>query len=213
MANPIVWLDLETTGLNTEDDLILEIGLVATDDQLNRFDGVPDFSTIILPTHGLDITRLNPYVVEMHSKNGIFAEIAAAKGVTLERATKDLKTWLNHVVRVYYNNLSPDFVGETNLDYSDVRLLMAGSTVGQFDRQFFARDFPDAMDSFEYRVIDVSSFKEVVRRLYGDEATYSDEDAAKDGVGKEHRAIPDIEASIAELRFYINSYFQPKIQN
>jgi oligoribonuclease len=201
VANPVIWLDLETTGLNPEDDLILEVGMVATNDRFERFEDLGDFHMVIQPS-GLDVTRLNKYVVEMHSKNGLFTDIAAERGYPLSSAQKSVESWLRTVRNRWLNT---DGIDES----VNTKLLMAGSSVGQFDRQFFERDFPGAMEFFDYRVIDVSSVKEVVRRVYGDDATYSNRDASNDGVQiKAHRVLPDIECSIAELRFYLNAYFK-----
>lgn len=201
MTPPLVWIDVETTGLDPDEDAILELGLVATNGDLERYAGVVDLSIVIRPLGGLDVTKLPPAVVEMHSKNGLFAAIANEENtVDWQRAHTCVQGWLSRLRHEVYNP------GEEG--FSEPRFLMAGSSVGQFDRQFFARAFPDAMDEFAYRVLDVSTIKEVVRRFYGEDAVYTDADAERDGSpGKVHRVIPDIENSISELRYYLN-YFK-----
>lgn len=212
--NPVVWIDLETTGLDPKKDKILEVGLVATNDRFQRIEGIPDFQAIVKPMNGLDVMKLDPAVVEMHSKNRLLAEIAAGKGRSKIAVGEDIGEWLTTARNVYYNGLSQSDITRQNLShYQDVRFLMAGSSVGQFDRQFFAYWLREYMPMFDYRVLDVSSVKETIRRVFGDEAVYNALDASEDQVQyKAHRVLPDIEASIAELRHYISVRFNNPYQ-
>ena len=194
MAPPLVWIDLETTGLDPRSDRILEVGLAATDDNLDPIPGIDPYQTVIYQ-EDFDVRKYDAAVIEMHANSGLLTEIAAGRGARRDQAEHRMRIWLHNLSNRY-------------LDPENAGFLMAGSTVGQFDRQFFSRAWPKLMEPFHYRVLDVSSIKELVRRLYGDDAVYSAEDAARDDiVVKAHRVLPDIEASIAELRFYVNSYF------
>jgi oligoribonuclease len=186
--SPLVWIDLETTGLVPGVDQVIEIGLVATDGDLLPLLDATDrpiipFQTILRP-EGLQLEDLDPFIVEMHTKSGLLPQLfdrepeSAADLLDLDEAIAD---W----VRV---------VACQQEDYRQ-GVLMAGSTVGQFDRQFFKILCPQAHAMFQYRNVDVSSVKEIVRRWYGEEALYTH--------GKKlHRALPDIDDSIAELRHY-----------
>ena len=193
--DPFVWIDLETTGLDLKYDRVLEVGLVATDHKLNPVENLMEFHAVIEPSEGLDICSMNEAVVTMHANSGLLAAIASGKGSTLSQAEGKLMTWLSAVARrCYESGASPKF-------------LMAGNTVGQFDRQFFFRDFPDAERFFGYRVLDVSSLKETVRREFGSNAIYGDKQSEEDGIAvKAHRVLPDIAASMSEYRYYVNNY-------
>lgn len=192
---PLCFIDLETTGLDPRNDAILEIGLVLTDGDLlpwaDDFGYVPEaLNLVIAPDQGFDVTAHDSFVVEMHAKSGLLAALASADAVGLKEASTRIHNWLGAAVAA-----------------SGGKLLMAGSTVGQFDRQFFRREWPSFdRDFFEYRVVDVSSVKEIVKRWYGESAVYSH---AK----KIHRALPDIDDSIAELRHYRRTVFSPEFKN
>ncbi len=203
----LVWLDLETTGLLPHRDHILEVGMVVTDGQLSRHPDIPDFQQVVIPHNGLDITKLDPFVVGMHAESGLLAEIAAGKGCRPDQLFDRILNWLRAARNTVYNTMPDEIAGMVSEDYSyqDVKFLMAGSTVGQFDRQFFSRLDRDGSlisEFFEYRVLDVSTVKEIVKRWYGNDAV------APPGA-KTHRVLTDIEDSIAELDFYMRNYFVP----
>lgn len=194
---PLIWIDLETTGLDPNYDVILEVGLVATDgDLLPIVDPTTNLplrtlQMVIRPNDGLDVTRLHPAVVEMHSKSGLLVEIAGDDAYSISDAGGAIHSWLLGVLAT---------VGTT-------KGLMAGSTVGQFDRQFFKRAWPEIHDKFfEYRNVDVSTVKELVRRWYGETAVFKGDD-------KRHRVLPDIEDSLRELRHYRSGCFSAHFEH
>lgn len=174
----IVWIDCEMTGLNPQHDLIVEIACVVTDAELVELDG--GFSVVVqAPQVALD--AMDPRVVELHTASGLLPLIPS--GVSLEDAAAQTLSYIqSHVAEAQ-------------------RAPLAGSTV-YVDRGFLARYMPDVDAHLHYRVIDVSSIKELVRRWYP--KTYFSA-PAKTG---NHRALGDILDSIAELRYYRQTVFK-----
>jgi len=174
----IVWIDCEMTGLDPQRDLIVEIACVVTDAELVELDG--GFSVVVhAPQAALD--AMDPRVVELHTASGLLPLIPA--GVPLEAAAAQTLSYIQ------------SHVGEPQ------RAPLAGSTV-YVDRGFLARHMPEVDAHLHYRVIDVSSIKELVRRWYP--KTYFSA-PAKTG---NHRALGDILDSIAELRYYRQTVFK-----
>ena len=172
----LVFIDLETTGLRPVNDIILEVGVVVTDEELNE---IQADSWLVDPSsrsHALQ--RADSHVVEMHTKSGLLAALQSA-----EEKTPGLpKPW---VVAAEVAQFIRDFAGEELTP-------MAGSSV-HFDRSFIASNMPTLLDSFTHRNIDVSSIKEL-SKLWG--TPYVPSGAIV------HRALPDIRNTIEELRFY-----------
>jgi oligoribonuclease len=177
---PLVWIDCEMTGLDLEHDALVEIAALVTDDELNVLgDGVD--VVIKPPDHSLETM---PEVVRtMHTTSGLLDELAA--GVTLEEAEA--------LVLAYVREHVPD-AGKAPL---------AGNSVAT-DRGFLARDLPALDAHLHYRIVDVSSIKELARRWYP--RVYFNAPAKNGG----HRALADIQESIAELRYYRAALFVPQ---
>jgi len=142
-----VCVDLETTGLNYDEDVILEVGMVAFE---NDFDVVDTFQAVVCgPTERFRLHEIDAaarrgdteaqYVVDMHRSNGLWDAVEQGKGVSKEEAEAQACAWL-------------DKLGATGLP-------MMGSTV-HFDRQMLERNMPDLIGKFHYRNIDVSSIRE-----------------------------------------------------
>ncbi len=183
IINPLVWLDCETTGLEPGRNELLEFGMIATDEDLEPLD-IDEFVMAIQPANGLDLMKLDPTVVKMHTENGLFDDMRSHSYVA---STVEAKAhqWLDRLETLCRS--------ET--------FILAGSTI-PFDRGFIRSKFPRLYSRFHYRSIDVSTVKELVRRWYGEDALPKFlEDQ------KAHRPIPDIEQSIEELRFYRQHYF------
>jgi oligoribonuclease len=178
--SPLVWIDCEMTGLDLEHDALVEIAALVTDDELNVLgDGVD--VVIKPPDHSLETM---PDVVRiMHTTSGLLDELAT--GVTLEEAES--------MVLAYVREYVPD-AGKAPL---------AGNSVAT-DRGFLARDLPAVDAHLHYRIVDVSSIKELARRWYP--RVYFNAPAKNGG----HRALADIQESIAELRYYRAALFVPQ---
>ena len=174
MAAPdfLVWIDCEMTGLDTVNDALIEVAAVVTDAELNVLGtGV---NVVIAPPPGAT-ERMDPFVRDMHTTSGLLEELDG--GMTMEAAQA----------------LVLDYVREWVPEPGKAPL--AGNTVGM-DKTFLERDMPELMGHLHYRVIDVSSFKELARRWYP--RIYFNSPEKHGG----HRALADILESIDELRYY-----------
>lgn len=173
---PILWLDMEMTGLDPERCVPLQIAGVITRSDLEE-EGAAEVS-IWQPEE--ELARMAPVVREMHEKNGLIERVRASRSDTAdaERAVLELTA----------SRAAPGAA------------VLAGNSIFQ-DRRFLARYFPALTGFLHYRMIDVSSIKELVRRWYGKGAVYPKGEAP-------HTALADIRASIAELRYYREHYFR-----
>jgi oligoribonuclease len=171
-ADRIVWIDCEMTGLDFKNDQLVEIACIITDAELNPVD---DGFQIVIKADQEILDRMDPVVVTMHTQSGLLPKIA--NGVSLESAESALFDYIS------------DRIPEAG------KAPLAGSSV-HVDRIFLERDMPRVNSYLHYRIIDVSSIKELVRRWYP--KLYF---ASPTKVGN-HRALGDIKDSITELRFY-----------
>jgi oligoribonuclease len=177
---PLVWIDCEMTGLEIGHDALIEIAALVTDDDLNVLgDGV---DVVIRPPDEA-LETMPEFVRTMHTTSGLLDELAA--GITLEDAEAQVLAYIKQ------------FVAEPN------KAPLAGNSVGT-DRAFIARDLPALEDFLHYRIIDVSSIKELARRWYP--RVYYAAPAKNGG----HRALADIRESIAELKYYRAALFVPQ---
>jgi oligoribonuclease len=175
----LVWIDCEMTGLDLGADALIEVAALVTDFELNVLgDGI---DVIIKPPEE-SLGQMVEFVRDMHTSSGLLEELAA--GVTLAEAEQQ--------VLGYIRELCPD----------GSRPPLAGNTVAT-DRAFLARDMTELESFLHYRIVDVSSIKELARRWYP-RAYYSA--PAKSG---NHRALADIQESIEELRYYRAAVFVP----
>ncbi len=168
----LVWIDCEMTGLDVDTDALIEVAVIVTDSDLNPVDDGLD--VVIAPPPGALDTMVD-LVRTMHTSSGLLDELAA--GVTMEEATGLVMGYIKRHVPA---------VGRTPL---------AGNSVGT-DRVFLERNMPDVTNHLHYRVVDVSSIKELARRWYP--RAYFASPTKQGG----HRALADILESIAELRYY-----------
>ena len=177
MSDRLVWIDCEMTGLDLGADALIEVAALVTDFDLNVLGEGVDI-IVKPPAEAMD--QMIPFVREMHEKSGLLVELE--HGVTLAEAEERVLAYIK----------------EHCADGS--RPPLAGNTVAT-DRAFLARDMA-ALESFlHYRIVDVSSIKELSRRWYP-RAYY----AAPEKRGN-HRALADIQESIEELRYYREAVF------
>lgn len=178
MDNALIWIDTETTGLEL-DCLPLEAACVVTDSNL---DIVLIRSSLITCT--VDRTTLDPFVFDMHTKNGLFDDLDTRKSMSPYEFDDAFVAELEHIMEP---QTAP----------------MAGSTIG-FDRRVARANFPKLEKFCHYRSIDVSSVKELARRWA---PSIYDARPGKDESEKKHRALDDVLASIEELRYYKQHFF------
>jgi oligoribonuclease len=175
----LVWIDCEMTGLDPIKDELIEVAALVTDFELNV---LGDGLDLVIKPSTEALGQMDAFVHEMHTSSGLLEELEA--GVSIAEAEERLMAYL------------------TEHCPEGSRPPLAGNTVGT-DRVFLARDMP-ALDGFlHYRVVDVSSIKELARRWYP-RAYYSA--PTKRG---NHRALADIQESIEELRYYRATVFVP----
>lgn len=168
----LVWIDLEMTGLNLELDEIVEIAAIVTESDLTEIDS--GISLVISPSQAA-LDNMDDYVTNMHTESGLITEIPL--GISLDDAQSQVLDYIkNHIP-------------EQNKGH------LAGSSV-YVDRGFLAKYMPEIDQHLHYRLIDVSSIKELSRRWYPKVYFNSPEKTGN------HRALADIRESIAELRYY-----------
>jgi oligoribonuclease len=178
VTDRLVWIDCEMTGLDLAKDALIEIAVLVTDAELTVLGEGLD-----LVIHADDdVLATMPEVVrDMHARSGLTEEVRRSE-VTLAEAEQ----------RVL------DYVREYVPDPRSAPL--AGNSIGT-DRGFIARDMPALDEHLHYRMVDVSSVKELVRRWYP--RIYY----AKPEKGLAHRALADIRESIGELDYYRRTAF------
>jgi oligoribonuclease len=179
MNDRMVWIDCEMTGLSLSDDALIEVAVLVTDSELNVLgDGVD--IVIRPPAEALD--TMPDVVRAMHTASGLLDELEG--GTTLEDAERRVLEYVRKHV--------PE----------PGRAPLCGNSVGT-DRGFLVRDMPTLEDYLHYRIVDVSSIKELARRWYPKAYFNSPEKSGN------HRALADIRESIAELRYYREAVFVP----
>jgi oligoribonuclease len=180
MANEypnLVWVDCEMTGLDTQNDVLVEIAVLVTDSDLNIIgDGVD----LVIKASPEQISGMNEFVTKMHTDSGLINEIP--NGVSVSDAENLILKYLE------------------SAGVAAGKSPIAGNSV-YVDRIFISRDMPKLAEYLHYRTIDVSSIKELTRRWYP--KVYFNA-PAKTG---NHRALGDIRDSIAELSFYRKTVF------
>ncbi|OJV57976.1 MAG: oligoribonuclease [Cellulomonas sp. 73-145] len=171
-SDRIVWIDCEMTGLDLRQDALVEVAAVVTDSELHVLGEGVD---VVIAPPPESVEAMGDFVRAMHTTSGLLE--ALSTGVTLQQA--------QDIVMDYVRTWVPE-AGKAPL---------AGNSVGT-DKTFLDRDMPELVGHLHYRVIDVSSIKELARRWYP--RVYFASPAKQGG----HRALADILESIDELRYY-----------
>lgn len=177
MTSNLVWMDLEMTGLDPDVNVIIEIATIVTDDALDVVAEGPVFA-ISQPESALDL--MDEWNQTHHAASGLLDRVRKSGVTNTEAQAMTLEFLREH----------------TGKDESP----LCGNSIWQ-DRRFLARHMRDLEDHFHYRIIDVSSIKELARRWHPD---------VLDGVKKKgaHLALDDIRESIEELRHYRANLFK-----
>jgi len=175
---PLVWIDMEMTGLDPDRERILEIATVVTDAELEIVAEGPD---LVLSQSEELLAGMDEWNHEHHARSGLLDRVRAATLTELEAQTRILEFLAPHCE-----------LGQAPL---------AGNSIHQ-DRAFLRRYLPRLHAHLHYRNVDVSSVKELVRRWAPELLE------AAPPKRESHRALEDIRESIAELRYYRQSVFK-----
>lgn len=172
----LVWLDLEMTGLDADDHVILEIATIITDADLEIVATGP---SLVIHQSDLELDKMDAWCVKHHGESGL-------------------------TQRVRESEVSNDAAEEETLAFLKKHVLegkapLCGNSIWQ-DRRFLAKHMPKLEAYLHYRIVDVSSIKELVRRWYpsGKQASIK---------RSNHRALDDIQESIRELQYYREHIF------
>ena len=179
MNDLLVWIDCEMTGLDLGSDLLIEVAALVTDADLNVIgDGVD----LVIGATAEQLERMPDVVRDMHAASGLTEEVLRST-VTLEEAQQRVLAYLKEHVEP---GKSP----------------LCGNSIAT-DRGFLARDMPELDAFLHYRMVDVSSVKELARRWYP--RAYFQSPKKNGG----HRALADIRESVQELAYYRSTVFVP----
>jgi oligoribonuclease len=177
LARRLFWVDLEMTGLDPSTAVIVEIASVVTDERLNIVATGPE---LVIRASEEELARMPPIVVEMHTRSGLLTRIRESD-VTLERAERETAEFLRDQCA---EKVTP----------------LCGNSVWK-DKQFLEKYMPSVVDYLHYRIVDVSTIKELVRRWYPPSFHAPKKNES-------HRALDDILESIAELKHYQEHVFR-----
>lgn len=181
VRDELVWIDCEMTGLNLQSDRLIEIAVLVTDAELNI---LGDGLDVVIHTDEAALTGMIDVVTQMHTRSGLINEVRAS---TVDVATAEQMV-LDHIKQhVKQAKTAP----------------LCGNSIAT-DRGFISRDMPALDDYLHYRMIDVSSIKELCRRWYP--RIYFGQPEK----GLAHRALADIHESIRELKYYRSTAFVPQ---
>lgn len=169
MKKHLFWIDLEMTGLDEQKDHILEVAVMITD---LDFHAVAEYDQVVYQTKEV-LENMNDWCKEHHGKSGLTAAVPTGKPLA------DVEKDLIELAKKYFK--------------PDERIVLVGNSVGN-DRRFIDRYFPEFAKHLHYRLLDVSSFKEIYREKYG--IKFEKKNA--------HRALGDIQESVAELKHYLS---------
>ncbi len=180
MRDELVWIDCEMTGLDLRSDKLIEIAVLVTDAELNV---VGDGVDVVIHADDAALSSMVDVVTQMHTRSGLVEEVRASTVDVAAAETMVLDYIREHVKQA---KTAP----------------LAGNSIAT-DRGFIARDMPTLDSYLHYRMIDVSSIKELCRRWYP--RIYYGQPVK----GLAHRALADIHESIRELHYYRRTAFVP----
>jgi len=176
----LFWIDLEMTGLDPAHDVIIEIASLVTDNNLTV---VAEGPSLVIHQPDFRLDGMDEWNTTHHGESGLTDEVKRST-ITLNEAYERTLTFARE-------HCEPDITP------------VCGNSVYQ-DRAFLRRLMPELDQYFSYRIIDVSSIKEVVRRWYPtDPCMYYEKET-------NHRALGDVHASIEELKHYRKYFFRPE---
>eukprot|EP00347_Sterkiella_histriomuscorum_P002448 403368109 len=176
---PIVWIDLEMTGLNVQFEKILEIGIVITDSKLTKKVLGPN---IIVQCDEYTLQHMDDWNQTHHKESGLLAQVRQSN-VSLEQAEQIILAFLQ----------------EMQVTYQSAPL--AGNCI-HTDRKFMRKYMPNLVDYLNYKIIDVTTFKQLCWRW--------NQQVSKGRPRKAqgHRALDDILESIEEMKYYQDKFIK-----
>lgn len=172
----LVWLDMEMTGLDPATCVPIEVAIILTTESLEELD---TYHAVIHQDEAA-LASMNDFVRNMHTKNGLLERVGASTTSLVEA---------DAACAALVKKIAPE--GEA---------LLAGNSIHQ-DRRFIERYLPELEKCLHYRMVDVSTLKELARRWYGPDAVFKKPDS-------DHTALADTRQSIEELRFYREKCFR-----
>lgn len=175
----LIWIDCEMTGLDLTTDALVEIAVLVTDSELNI---IGDGVELVIRASPGQLEAMGDFVRQMHTSSGLITAIP--DGISVSKAEEKILAYLQ------------------SAGVEAGKSPLAGNSVS-VDRNFIARDMPLLSNYLHYRTIDVSTIKELARRWHPKVFF-----AAPTKTGN-HRALGDIQDSIAELAYYRNALFTP----
>lgn len=175
-SNQLVWLDMEMTGLDPETCVPVEVAMIVTNPDLKE----EGRYAAVIHQEEAALASMNDFVRNMHTQNGLLAKVKQSTTTLAEADSALAQLVTTHC---------PE--GEA---------VLAGNSIHQ-DRRFITRYFPELEKRLHYRMVDVSTLKELVRRWYGDQALFTKPES-------DHTALADTQQSIAELAFYRKNHFR-----
>ncbi len=171
----LVWIDTEATGLEFESDVLLEVSCIITDNELNVVDSVGPF---VIHYDEKRLNVMKEWPIKQHKVSGLWNECVKSRLTVSE-----------------VDSMVSDFI----FKYSAPGVApLCGNSVS-FDREMIRRYMPKTFEMLHYRIIDVSTIKELVDRWDGSEYVYTKKNS--------HRAMDDIKESISELKWYKEKVF------
>ena len=176
MGGEMVWIDLEMTGLDIEKESIIEIASIVTDSELNIIATGPN---LVISVSEELISGMDEWNTEHHHASGLVDRIRS-EGVSLEEASQQTCEFLEKYIE---RGKAP----------------LCGNSI-HTDRAFLAKEMPQVLDLLHYRLIDVSTIKELANRWYPEVQRFQKKEA--------HRALDDIIESIEELRHHRATLFK-----
>lgn len=180
VSDLLVWMDLEMTGLDAEKERVIEVAIIVTGADLAIVAEGPD-----LVIHQPDeiLAAMDDWNTKHHGQSGLTDRVRAST-VTEATAEQEILSFLDAHVP------------------TTSRPVLAGNSIHQ-DRRFIRRFFPALDRRLHYRMVDVSTVKELAKRWYPGIME------ARPPKNETHRALDDVRESIEELRFYRTSIFKP----
>jgi oligoribonuclease len=175
----LVWVDLEMTGLDPETCVIVEIAVLVTDGDLHVIAEGPQ---LVIHQPEEELAKMAPIVQEMHARSGLTDQIRQSTTTLAEAEAQVLSFLVQHCAA----KSAP----------------LCGNSIWK-DKQFLERYMPRVMEHLHYRIVDVSTLKELAARWYPPSMHMPKK-------GEKHRALDDIKESIAELSFYRKTLFVPR---
>ncbi|AMO89654.1 exonuclease family protein [Corynebacterium simulans] len=175
----LVWIDLEMTGLDPKRHVIVEVAAIITDGNLNV---IGEGIDLVVHATEAELTEMDDFVTNMHANSGLDKEI--------RESTTTLREAEDAVLALIAEHCDPEHPAP-----------LAGNSIAT-DRTFIRAYMPRLDEALHYRMIDVSTIKELSRRWFP-RAYYNQPDK-----GMAHRALQDIIESIRELDYYRRSVFR-----